>query len=282
MSTTLSTQQLAVALDAISEDIEKADNSYDEHIHIGDEWTLGSAEWRLELAYSKLLVLCEALQLPMLRAEIAETIKTAKADLTASVRDPDGEFHLKWGGPARRFHQTLQSIFLTETSQTVTKDLEAIIRDSLYVIVDPEIYGTAPQNEADVHRRIQGIVRCVFPDLLNKPPLSKPIKNFEPDTGIPSIKTVIEYKFLSDRSQVGPVADEILADTRGYTSDKWNSFLYVIYETERFRPEVQWRQLLRECGNAENVSAIVLSGAGVARTSNRRKAPPRRVVNVKR
>jgi hypothetical protein len=255
--------QLAAALDAVSEDIEKAASAFEHHANFDDPWSLGSSEWRIQLAFSKLLVLCEVLHLPQLYAQIAQTLKQVEVNPSASDVDPDGEPHLKWGGPARRYNQTLQSIFLTESSQTVTKDLEAIIRDSLYVITDETIYGSSPEREEDVHMRIQGIIRCVFPDLLSKPPLAKPIKNFIPDTGIPSISTIIEYKFVSARSQVGPVADEILADTRGYTSEKWKSFLYVIYETERFRPEAEWRQLLRECGNAENVSAIVLSGASV-------------------
>jgi hypothetical protein len=272
--------QLAAALDTISEDIEKASNHFQHYVHTDDEWALGNCRWGIELAYSKLLILCEVLQLPMLHAEIIDTLKSARVDLTEGDDDPDGESHLKWAGPARRFHQSLQAIFLTESSQTVTKDLEAIIRDSLYTIADPRIYGSTPQNETDVHARIEGIIRCVFPDTLHKPALSKPIKNFEPDSGIPSISTIIEYKFLSGRNQIGPVADQILADTRGYTSDMWKAFLYVIYETERFRPEAEWRQLLRDCGSADNVSAIVLSGATVLTQSRkRRRAAAREIKN---
>jgi hypothetical protein len=267
----LTASQLAAALDAISEDIENAANHFQQYVHTDDEWVLGNCRWGIELAYSKLMVLCEVLQLPMLHAEIVNTLKSASGALCDSKDDPDGEPHLKWAGPARRFHQTLQAIFLTESSQTVTKDLEAIVRDSLYTIVDTRIYGSTPQNETDVHARIEGIIRCVFPDTLHKPALHKPIKNFEPDSGIPSISTIIEYKFLSDRSQIGPVADQILADTRGYTSDMWKAFLYVIYETERFRPETEWRQLLRECGSADNVSAVVLSGATVLTQRRKRR-----------
>lgn len=262
----LQQQQLAAGLDAISEDIEKAGSYFDAHVYREDDTALTSAEWRLQLAYSKLLVLTEVLKLPLLHAEISATAKSIGTDWTAGERGPDGEIYLQWSAPARRFHRALSSIFLTEPSQTVTKDLEAIIRDSLYTITDARIYGTPPTNEADVHLRIQGIVRCIFPDLLNKPALAKPIKNFEPDTGIPSIETIIEYKFVSDRASVPIVADQILADTRGYVSKHWRSFLYVIYETERFKPETEWRQLLRECGNAENVNAIVLSGASVKKT----------------
>jgi hypothetical protein len=127
----------------------------------------------------------------------------------------------------------------------------------------PGIQRPIPQNPLIEISASNSSEQASSPDTLHKPALTKPIKNFEPDTGIPSIKTIVEYKFLSDRSQVGPVADQILADTRGYTSDKWKAFLYVIYETERFKREAEWRQLLRACGNAESVSAIVLSGASV-------------------
>ena len=61
------------------------------------------------------------------------------------------------------------------------------------------------------------MLKCVFPDLKHKPVLTKQIKNFEPDTGISSSATLIEYKFLSRAEDVGPLADELLADTRGIT-----------------------------------------------------------------
>jgi hypothetical protein len=58
---TLSNSQLAAALDAISEDIEEADSSHRKHHATDHYWALGNAEWRIELAYSKLLVLTEVL-----------------------------------------------------------------------------------------------------------------------------------------------------------------------------------------------------------------------------
>ena len=99
------------------------------------------------------------------------------------------------------------------------------------------MFPIAPQNEKDVHLRIEAILKCIFPDMKRKPSLSKQIKNFEPDTGIPSLETLIEYKFLSRKIDVGGIADQLLADTRGYISKDWKRFLYVIYETNRFRTE---------------------------------------------
>jgi REase_DpnII-MboI len=123
-----------------------------------------------------------------------------------------------------------------------------------------EVTTEAPGNEDDVHVRVEAVLRCVFPDLRRKPPVAKQIKNFHPDTGIPSIGTLIEYKFMRDDAEAKRITDEILADTRGYDSKEWKNFVYVIYETQRIRPESQWRQLLRESGVTTNTEVIVISG----------------------
>jgi hypothetical protein len=162
-----------------------------------------------------------------------------------------------------RFSQYLSAIETigppaVETS--ITKDIVEILRESLYSITDPRLFPHAPRCEDDVHRRIEGVLRCLFPDRITKPSLAKPIKNFQPDTGLPSIGTLVEYKFIANESRVSTVADEILADTRGYASREWRTFVYVIYETKRFRTEQQWNALLRAAEVPENTSVIVLSG----------------------
>jgi len=73
------------------------------------------------------------------------------------------------------------------------------------------------------------------------------------------------------------VADQVLADTRGYTSREWNSFIYVIYETERFRSESQWRQFLRECAVESNATIVVMSGHPVDRAARKRAQPNKRL-----
>lgn len=76
--------------------------------------------------------------------------------------------------------------------------------------------------------------------------MSKPIKNFEPDTGLPSLKTLIEYKFISDKNDAKRVSDEIFADISGYASRDWDSLLFVIYETHRVIEEKKWKEHLRD------------------------------------
>ncbi len=70
---------------------------------------------------------------------------------------------------------------------------------------------------------------------------------------------------------VSRVADELLADTRGYHSRDWDSFIYVIYETTRVKPEVEWKNLLRECGIDDRISVIVISGEPLPKIAHARK-----------
>lgn len=259
--TELAPQQLAAALDAIQESISTADSSFDRWSQTDDEWSEGSAVWYAEIAFRQLLLVCEVMGLPLLRAEISTALeRRTAAGLSKAETSPDGDPYMACLADVRRFHLVLQSTLVMEPSRSVTKDLETIVRGCTYAVTDKDAFGGPPSNESELHYRIEAVLRCVFPDLLRKPRLSKPIKNFEPDTGIPSLKTLIEYKFIASANMVPQVADEILADTRGYSSKDWNSFLYVLYETERFRAESAWRQLLRECGVAPNSGVVVLSG----------------------
>jgi len=271
----ISPTQLAAALDKISERIGIADSSFYEYALTDDEWRGGSASWHLELAFVQLMALTEALELPILRAEIAVAFAEAqKEGILTGDADPNGEPHLKWAASARRYWAALHGNFGSEPARTITKDLESILRDATYSIINPAIFSTPPEDEATVHLRIENLLKCILPDLVHKPRLGKPIKNFEPDTGIPSIQTLIEYKFLSSAVQVPQVVDELLADTRGYISPEWNSFVYVVYETERFRSESQWRQLLRDCAVESSATVVVMSGHHVRGNSRRRRRAP--------
>lgn len=111
-----------------------------------------------------------------------------------------------------------------------------------------------------MHLRIENIIKCIYPDLIHEPSLTKPIKNFKPDTAIPSIKTLIEYKFITNKNDAKKVTDEILADTRAYSSKEWSNLLFVVYETNRIKHEKEWKQLIHECKAAKGTEIIVLSG----------------------
>lgn len=228
---------------------------------IGDDWDEPS--WGIETCFIQLLAGLEALGMPELRnnvyAEYLE-IKNSSKGFSESGSNPEGDSYSPVLGIINRYIVALKALLPSDKHTTVTKDLLDIIRNVHYVITDKAVFPDVPQNEKDVHLRIEAILKSVFPDLKHKPSLSKQVKNFEPDTGIPSLKTLVEYKFLSRKEDVGVIADQLLADTRGYVSKDWERFLYVVYETSRLRTESDWNQLMRDSGVPLNTTVVVLSG----------------------
>jgi hypothetical protein len=84
------------------------------------------------------------------------------------------------------------------------------------------------------------------------------------------------------RKTAKTTADELLADTRAYTSSDWKSFLYVIYETKRFKPEAEWRQLMRDCRIDGSTSVVVMTGEVIQRAdtvTSRRSRKGKRLRN---
>jgi hypothetical protein len=197
-------------------------------------------------------------------------LKNSADGFAASTDGPDGEPYSAVLATVRLFLRTLKGFLPPDEHKTIRKDVDQIIKDIHYVIADTTVFPAVPRNERDVHLRIEAVLKCVFPDLKHKPVLTKQIKNFEPDTGISSIATLIEYKFLSRAEDVGPMADELLADTRGYHSSEWDNFLYVIYKTSRFKKQDEWNQLMRDSGVPPNTKVIVLSGVPPSTASFRK------------
>lgn len=239
-------------------------NTFEEWANTGNEWAEPS--WGIEGCYFQILAIAEALHFVEFHKMIYEEYKYYKSKENGFLKeniDPDGEPYSECLSRLRLYQSTIQSFYPSETNTRVTKDLLNIIRDIHYVITDKSLYGGPPKNENDVHIRIEGILKCLFADMKHKPTLTKAIKNFVPDTGIASIETLIEYKFIARSCDVPIIADQILADTRGYVSKDWKRFLYVIYETNRFRSEKEWNHLLQQSGLADNTTAVVLSGEPV-------------------
>lgn len=252
------------------------------HIAGGDDWRLDCEVYKeLEEAFLTLIGLTDALGLHShLKMALAtfEQARSSDGGLAASVPDPDDDKHLIWQEELTRLTRSVQNILGLRPSESMKTKLDDVLRACQYAIVDSRCFS-APKDEVNVHNRIEVILRCVFPDLLRKPAIAKPIKNFIPDTGIPSLKTLIEYKYVASMKAVDGIADEILADTRGYIDPKWTTFRYVVYETKRFKPEAEWRQFLRACGTAQNTDVIVLCGEPPsARGASRRMKSAKRAL----
>lgn len=248
------------AIEETSARIDQAYKYFNEWCESGEEFYEPS--WPIQSSFIQLIALSESLHLnettKLLIAEYHAT-KNSKSGFSASSTDPDGDVYSTALSRVHCYFEAIRRLWNPD-SPTVSKDLLEILRGTIYPITNLQLFNFLPRNENDVHLRIEGILKPIFSDLKHKPTLTKPIKNFEPDTGIPSISTLIEYKFITKKQDAPRIADEILADTRGYKSRDWNNFIYVIYETTRCNSEKEWNFLLKESGAALNTKAIVLCG----------------------
>lgn len=262
--------QVRDAIAALASRTTRADQYFDDWSRTNDEYS--DPSWYIESCYLMLLGILEALGLmsmrQMLLADYTRYKESTEGFATAGCT-PDGDPYSKCLSRLRQYSATVEAFYPQDGQTKICKDLMQAIRDIHYVIADKALFGRPPKDENDVHLRIEGILKCFFPDLKHKPRLNKPIKNSEPDTGIASMGTLIEYKFIGKREDVPTIADQILADTRGYTSKDWHRFIYVIYETHRFRPEKEWNNLLRESGVANSTIVIVLGGEPSAKHKSR-------------
>ena len=235
----------------------------------------------LYAAYSQLMLMAESLGLTHMYDQIRKSYDEAidrKDGMSARETDPAGEPYLLVEWELNRFASSFEAVYGLRPSHVVSKDVIDVLRATQYAITDRNCFAEPPASEADVHRRIEAVLKCVFPDLDHKPPIPKPVKNFEPDTGLPSMRTLIEYKFIQTIADAKRVADEILADTCGYKSSDWDKFVFVIYETKRLKPEEDWNRLLDQCGTAFNTEAIVLCGEA-PKAKARAKKPRRKPAN---
>jgi len=254
--------------------LSNASQRFDEIIYNPDD-EFNDADWQIDKCFLQLLAIAEAIGLSELQKMILSeyvALKESKGGFTKG-KVIDGAPFSTCLARIRQFLRSIEQFFPKQEPTEITKDVLQILRDIHYTITDKALFAKVPQSEQDVHIRIEGILKCIFPDLKHKPSLTKPIKNFEPDTGIPSIETLIEYKYLSHPEDINRIADEVLADTRGYASKDWSNFIYVIYETNRFRPEKEWVQLLRQSGVPENTTIVVLSGEPPKRRKKKKPIP---------
>ena len=255
---------LSESLKQIHELIKQADDVFDEDRYRGrKDYDVPEMQidYYIESAFVHTLVLLDKLNLSRTYEQVSDVFDKAQENGFRATQQGIDEPYLQWSSEIYGFLQAIGNSYnIHPFSNLVSKDIISILRATLYSITDKNIFEKPPARESEVHSRIEAVLKCVFPDLKHKPSINKPIKNFEPDTGLPSVRTLIEYKFISNQNDAKRVSDEVLADTRGYFSRDWERFIYVIYEESRIKPESEWIQMLKECGVPSNTEILVLQG----------------------
>lgn len=266
MNTHLAGEEIGRAIRRIQAELVSASQEFSYTVHPVDEEELylrrEAAEYHMERAFTQTLVILEMTGLTRTYDEASKLYAKAKEvgllESKMGIDDP----YLVWYSPLDHYLDLIGRCYGLDDQGTVVKDVITVLRASVYSITDREVFAIVPNNEKDVQRRIECVLKCFFPDLKTEPPINKPIKSFKPDTGIASVRTLLEYKFVTTRDEAKRVMDEILADSRGYYSKEWSRVVYVIYETDRIVDEGDWNRALRDSGVPDSHQVVVLQGVG--------------------
>jgi hypothetical protein len=90
-----------------------------------------------------------------------------------------------------------------------------------------------PATEADVQDVVWIMLRSHFDRVDREDTLPRfGSKNYRPDFGVPEFHTLIEVKFIGEKTQVGRIQEEILADIPGYLADqaRYTGLVIFIYD----------------------------------------------------
>lgn len=189
-----STPHIAPAIAAIELSTREADRYCDEYYASQEDSDFANFSHYVERAFTELLVLLDRLNLTAIYQRVMGEFETAQKDGFAKTIHFEDMIFPKWTDRIRLFTDAVAASYgLAKTAQSAVNDLKKVLERAAYVICNTDIFARVPQNEADVHDRLEAILKCHYPDLKRKPRLNKPIKSFEPDTGIISAKTLLEY-----------------------------------------------------------------------------------------
>ncbi len=195
----------------------------------------------------------------------------AKSDFAEYKKNPLAsemgldEPYLIWPSRLCLYHELLKTLFVPRPREhgkgnAEFKDLLKILKKCERYLSNPRLFAWAPCREADVHDRIEELLGCYYNRLARKPRINKPITGFDADTGLPEIKTLIEYKYVDSRDTSKRVIQELLADIGGYQSKTYDRFVFVVYETQRFNRDDEWRDAIDSANPNNTVEVVLLKG----------------------
>ena len=123
---------------------------------------------------------------------------------------------------------------------------------------------TSPENERDVQDIVWIMLRSHFDRLDREATLPKfGLKEYVPDFGIPELRTLIEVKYIGDKTKPSSIQEEILADIPGYLSEQGNYDGIVVFVYDAGQKLRDPRSFIEDLKHIEGIiEVIVIPGVG--------------------
>lgn len=186
--------------------------------------------WHLEKSLRSIAALAERLGVPSIEREIA---MLRKRNLSETTRPYDGEIHSEIYSLANACFAPLKA--MTDAhAVTAHSVLQNIIKNTAQIV---QMKGVSPKNEADVRNAVLEVCSFAFPDAIKEIGIPQLLTSSKADIGISSLRTVIEFKFITKKKDMSTALKGVYSDMKTYRNPDWDTFYGVFYMTEPFYNE---------------------------------------------
>ncbi|MFB9127133.1 hypothetical protein E2553_40370 [Paraburkholderia dipogonis] len=239
--------QQNATLDTIDEDREQADAQE-------------LLSYYIEKAYRDTGILGERLGLSLYAREI-NAERRANSDKFADNEYTDHDIlrHAPHLARVRAHFESLRS--MTDAVSTTAHDvLKTMLLNTGKLIHQREL---KPESETAVRNAILESLRLAFDDVRKEVPIHKSIKTYRADIGVPALRALVEYKYVTSKNGMKSCLDGIYADMKGYgQDDAWRNFYAVFYMTGPFYRQDEVEEEFALVNADVNWTPLLVQGPG--------------------
>jgi hypothetical protein len=248
-------QELQLAYTALNavDDTERRGCIRDPHDYSDDDEREVLA-WHLEKSLRSIAVLAERLGAPSIEREIA-MLRIRKLGET---RRHNGDIHSDIYSRATACFEPLKAMANVNavTAHTV---LQNIIKKTAQIV---QMKGLSPMGEADVRNAVLDVCRFSFPDAIKEVGIPQLLTSSRADIGIASLRTVIEFKFVTEKNDMASALKGVYSDMKTYRSPDWDKFYGVFYMTGPFFIDDDVRQEFTQVRADLSWTPVAIQGFG--------------------
>jgi hypothetical protein len=252
-------------LDLASDALLKVDD-LESHMSLEDHENPDDYRWdfaklmighHIENALRGIGALAERLRVPSIERECTNLRKDSKF-LKATSRPFDGDIHSDALSKAYSCFAPLRAM---SNAKAITSHgvLRNILNKTAVIIKDR---GLVPRNESDVRNAILEVCNYSFIDAMREVGIPRILKHTKGDIGVPSLRTMIEFKFINSKSEMKSSLDGVYADMKGYKHNDWDTFYGVFYMTQPFYTQEDVEKEFEMVSADKTWTPIVVHGPG--------------------
>jgi hypothetical protein len=241
------------------DDMERGYSSASDADEDADNHSLASQvlEFHLQRTLRAIGALAERLGTLSIEREVS-ALRQDSSKLLATSRPYEGEIHSEALSIANSCFAPLRA--MTDAHKvTVQGALRNILSKTAVILFNN---NKVPKTEADVRNEILAVCSYSFPDAIKEVGIPKILKHYKGDLGISSLRTMVEFKFVTSQTEMKAALDGVYADMKGYKHPDWETFYGVFYMTGPFYTQQDVEHEFKFVGADRSWTPIVVQGLG--------------------